>query len=125
MPGITLHPCAVGLALKELQRCPINVCPDFFSTDHPMPATGGVAGQQKQNGRQDRSLGTVLSLNLVWTAMQLPVPAPLRMEHQAEALDQGLCLIHRSPARPRMFCMCCQIWGTHRKIQLMPISQNS
>ena len=87
MQSITLQPCAVGLALKELQHCPINMCPDFVSTDYPMPATDGTAGQQKQNGRQGRSLGTVLSLNLVWAAMQLPVPAPLR-----------ICLLYTSPS---------------------------
>ena len=76
---ITLQPCAIGLALQELQGCPINVRPDFVRTDHPMPATHSTGGQQKQNGRQGRSLGTVLSLSLVWTAMQLSVPAPLRM----------------------------------------------
>ena len=59
-----------------------------------MPATDGTGRQQKQNGRQGRSLGTVLSLNLVWTAMQLSVPAPLRMRHQAKVLDQGLRCSH-------------------------------
>jgi hypothetical protein len=79
MQSITFQPCAIALALKELQRGPLNVRPDFLSTDHPMPATDGTGGQQKQNGRQCRSLGTVLSLNLLWTAMQLSVPAPLWM----------------------------------------------
>ena len=94
MQSITSQPCAIALALKELQRCPINVCPDFVSTDHPMPATDGTCGQQKQNGRQGRSLGSVLALNPLWTAMQLAVPAPLWMRHQAKVLDQGLRCSH-------------------------------
>ena len=94
MQSITFQPCAIALALKELQRGTINVRPDLVSTDHPMPATDGIGGQQEQNGRQGRSLGTVLSLNLVWTAMQLAVPAPLRMRHQAKVLDQGLRCSH-------------------------------
>ena len=59
-----------------------------------MPATDGTGRQQEQNGRQGRSLGTVLSLHFVWTAMQLSVPAPLWMGHQAEVLDQGLRCSH-------------------------------
>ena len=94
MQSITSQPCAISLALKELQRCPINVCPDFVSTDHPMPATDGTGGQQKQNGRQGRSLGSVLALNLVCTAMQLAVLAPLWMRHQAKVLDEGLRCSH-------------------------------
>ena len=44
MQSITFQPCAIALALKELQSCPINVRPDFVSTDHPMPATEGTCG---------------------------------------------------------------------------------
>ena len=99
MQSITFKPCAIALALKELQRGPINVRPHFVSTDHPMPGTDGTGRQQEQNGRQGRSLGAILALNLFWTAMQLAVPAPLRMRHQAEVLDQGLRFCHGRTGR--------------------------
>ena len=92
--------------------------------DHPMPATDGTGGQQKQNGRQGRSLGTVLSLNLVWTAMQLAVPAPLRTRHQAKVLDQGLRFSHGIPARCLMLFSCCLSRPIHRTAQSMPTSKS-
>jgi hypothetical protein len=45
-----------------------------------------------------------LALNLVWTAMQLAVPAPLRMGLELLLRNQLLKRVHCSEARIRTFC---------------------
>ena len=65
-----------------------------------------------------------LSLNLFWTAMQLAVPAPLRMGHQAEVLDQALRFSHDMSARCLMRFSCCSTWVIHRTVHSTSTSRS-